>query len=216
MSFYLDAPAIYLITRGEATPANFDQTSRKILDTIRVAVEEKVSLIQLREKQLPARQIFELAVRAAAITSGSATRLLINDRADVAVAANADGVHLTANSLSPRIIRDNFSANLIVGVSTHSLEAARLAGGQGADFAVFGSVFETPGKGEPQGLVELAIVCGEVRPFPVIALGGIDENNSHSVIEAGASGFAAIRSLNDVGKLSVICEKLRTNKANSY
>lgn len=209
MSFHLDEPAIYLITRGEATPANFDQTSREILDIIRVAVEEKVSLIQLREKRLSAGLLFELAAKAAEITRGSSTRLLVNDRADIAAAAKVDGVHLTAGSLGPAVVRRIFLSDLIIGVSVHTADAARSAAEQGADFAVFAPVFETPGKGEPQGLGKLLMVCRALRPFPVIGLGGIDETNYASVLEAGASGFAAIRFLNDPEKMNAVCRDLR-------
>ena len=211
MSFHIDEPAIYLITKGEATTANFHQSSRQLLDIVRVAVEENVSLIQIREKRLTARLLFELTVQAAAITRGSSTRLLVNDRADIAVAAKADGVHLPANAISAAVVRAAFPPEMIIGVSTHTIEAAKLAADQGADFAVFAPVFATPGKGEPQGLGRLKEICSELRPFPVIGLGGIDETNYHSVLEAGASGFAAIRFLNDPQEL----RKLRTNKANS-
>lgn len=209
MRFNLDEPTIYLITSGAATPANFDQTSREILDIVRLAVEEGVSIIQVREKCLSARLLFELTTKAAEITRGSVTHLLVNDRADIAVAANADGVHLTAASLSPAVIRSIFAPDLIIGLSTHTIEATRVAAEQGADFAIFAPVFETPGKGEPQGLVELAKVCKELRPFPVLGLGGIDETNYSSVLEAGASGFAAIRFLNDPVKMISVCRDLR-------
>ena len=209
MSFHLDEPAIYIITSGEATPANFDQTSRQIIDIVRVAVDEKVSLVQLREKRLPVRLVFELAVKLAEITRGTSTLLLVNDRADIAVAAKADGVHLTAVSLPASVIRGSFPDDLIIGVSTHTLEAAIAAAETGADFAVFAPVFATPGKGEPQGLEKLAEICRELRPFPVLGLGGIDETNYHVVIEAGASGFAAIRFLNDPRKLRAAARDLR-------
>ena len=209
MSLNLDEPIIYLITSGEATPENFDRTNREILDIVRVAVEAGASIIQLREKHLSARQLFELAVEAAKITRGTSTRLLVNDRADIALAAKADGVHLAANSLPVKIIRDNFPSDFIIGASTHTLEAARSAADNGTDFAMFGPVFATPGKGEPQGLQRLSEVCDDLHPFPVIGLGGIDESNYSVVLEAGASGFAAIRFLNDPEKLRTVRRDLR-------
>ena len=204
-----DEPVIYLITKGEARPENFQQTSREILDIVRAAVDERVSLIQIREKQLGGKLLFELATEAARITIGSSTRLLVNDRADVAAAAKADGVHLASNSLPVSVVRASFGRDLIIGVSTHSIEDVRLAAEQGADFAVFGPVFETPAKGESQGLTKLAEVCRASPGFPVLGLGGIDETNYASVLDAGASGFAAIRALNDPGRLSTICRDLR-------
>lgn len=208
MSFRFKEPIIYLITKGEATDSNFADSRREILDIVRVAVDEEISLIQIREKRLSARLLFEMTTAVGEITRGSATRLLVNDRADIAFAANADGVHLTANSLPAAVIRKNFPKEFIIGVSTHTLGTAVNAANDGADFAVFGSVFETPGKGEPQGLDELHRVCNYLPNFPVIAVGGIDGTNIPSVLEAGAAGFAAIRYLNDSENLRKIAGKL--------
>lgn len=202
-------PITYLITKGEATPGNFQQISREILDIISVAVAEGVSLIQIREKQLGGKLLFELAAEAAKITRESLTRLLVNDRADVADAAKADGVHLAANSVPISVVRASFGRDIVIGVSTHSIDDLRLAAKQGANFAVFGPVFETPGKGEPQSLEKLAEVCRELPAFPVLGLGGVDETNYGSVLDAGASGFAAIRALNDPIRLRAICRDLR-------
>lgn len=211
MNLSLDRPIIYLITRGEADASNFDEKSREILDVIRLAVEEKVSLVQIREKRLPARLLFDLTVSAANVMRGSVTRLLVNDRALIALGAGADGVHFSASAQPAKIIRDSFAnaKDFIIGVSTHSVEASLKASGEGADFAVFGPVFETPGKDSQQGIEKLAEVCEKLWPFPILALGGIDEGNVASVLEAGAAGFAAIRSLNDPTSLRSICRKLR-------
>ncbi|MFN0278210.1 MAG: thiamine phosphate synthase [Pyrinomonadaceae bacterium] len=206
MSFTVSKPLVYLITEGQATPANFTEKRREILDIIRTAVEAGVSLVQLREKKLPARLLCQLTVEAAAITRGSATRLLVNDRADIALAAKADGVHLTANSLWSAVIRASFPKEFIIGVSTHTVDKALGASVNGADFVVFGPVFEALNKGEPKGLAKLRKVCETLHPFPVLALGGIDESNVLSVLEAGATGFAAIRALNDFDSLRSICK----------
>ncbi|MBK8466635.1 MAG: thiamine phosphate synthase [Chloracidobacterium sp.] len=209
MSLSFDGTIIYLITKGEATPANFDAKSGEILDIIRLAVEEKVSLVQIREKALTARLLIVLASRAAEITRGSATRLLVNDRADIAMAAGADGVHLAADSLAVDVVRSNFPKKFIIGASTRSFEEAAKASEADVDFAVFGPVFETPGKGQPKGLAELSEVCDRLPAFPVLALGGIDEGNISSVLDAGAAGFAAIRALNDPESLRSICRQFR-------
>lgn len=208
MSLFSNEPTIYLITKGEATDSNFAAARVEILDTVRLAVDEKVSLIQIREKKLSAKRLFELTRDAAEITSGSATRLLVNDRADIALAAKADGVHLAANSLPADVIRKNFPAEFIIGVSAHALDAVENAMKCGADFAVYGPIFETAGKGEPKGLAMLTEVCAKVRPFPVLGLGGMDDLNCESVIAAGASGIAAIRSLNDAVSLRAMCRIL--------
>jgi len=157
-------------------------------------------LFQIREKSLPARVLYDLVSRAAEITRGSKTRLLVNDRSDIARAAGADGVHLTTRSLPADVVRQVYGPEFLIGVSTHSLEEARAARDAGADFVVFGPVFETGSKrsfGEPQGLDKLRQVTGELREFPVLAIGGITFENVGACFQAGASGIAAIRLLNN-------------------
>ena len=202
-------PLVYLITQGAATNDNFLIESERILDLIKAAVDAKISHIQIREKQLNARLLFDLARRAALITKNSETALLVNDRADVALAANADGAHLTANSLSVKIIRQSFSLNFIIGISAHSLADVLNAKNESADFATFSPIFSTPNKGEPQGLEKLREVCREAGEFPIIALGGVDESNFESALAVGGRGVAAIRSFNDVERLSRFAERAR-------
>ena len=144
--------------------------------------------------------LYELATRAAAITRGTATRLLVNDRLDIARAAGADGVHLTTRSLPAKVVRSICGDHFLIGVSTHSLETALNARAEDADFIVFGPVFETPSKqiyGEPQGLEKLREVTKALEGFPVIAIGGINRENADECFRAGASGFAAIRLFNE-------------------
>ncbi|MCY7376875.1 MAG: thiamine phosphate synthase [Pyrinomonadaceae bacterium] len=203
----LDAElSIYLITDGTTNIANFAEKKEDILHLVKIAVETKVSLIQIREKLLPARYVFELAVEVCKLTKNTGTKILVNDRADIALAANTDGVHLTAASLSAAIIRQHFPANFIVGVSAHTLEKAEAAKMQGANFVTFSPIYQSPDKGAPQGIEKLKEVCQWLKPFPVIALGGIDETNFAEVLETGASGFAAIRFLNDEGNLKKLNE----------
>lgn len=191
---------IYLITKGDATAADFHEKQREILGIIKKAVEAEIPLIQLREKNLSTKLLFELAEKAAQITKNSETKLLINDRADVALAAKADGVHLTERSLSAQTIRASFPKNFIIGVSVHTLEKALEVKNQGADFVTFSPIFHSPGKGEPVGLEKLREVCEALKGFPVVALGGIDETNYREVLEI-ADGFAAIRFLNNLQNL---------------
>ena len=199
-------PLIYLITDGTATAENFTEKKEKIINLVKIAVKAKVSLIQIREKLIPARMVFEIASEVVEITKNTSTATLINDRADIALAAGADGVHLTANSVSTEIIRKTFPRNFIVGVSTHTLEKAETAKKLGADFATFSPIFYSPKKGEPQGIERLKEVCEHLKPFPVIALGGIDETNFAEVLRGGASGFAAIRFLNNENNLRKLDE----------
>ena len=191
----LPVPIIYPITSGKAKPD-------EILRLVRAAVDAEVPLLQIREKSMPARVLFELVARAAEITRGSSTRLLVNDRSDIARAAGADGVHLTTQSLPVEVVRKIYGAKFLIGVSTHSLDEARLARDGGADFVVFGPVFEKQGYGAPQGVDKLAAVTRELGEFPVVAIGGITLNNADECFQAGARGIAAIRLLNDARNLT--------------
>jgi thiamine-phosphate pyrophosphorylase len=197
-------PIVYPITSGNTTP---DQ----ILRLVRAAVDAEVPLLQIREKSLPARVLFELVARAAELTRGSQTRLLGNDRSDIARGAGADGVHLTTQSLPVEVVRKIFGAEFLIGVSTHSRDEARAASAAGADFVVFGPVFETESKrcyGPPQGLDKLAAITRELGEFPVVAIGGITLENTGECFRAGASGVAAIRLLNDAENLSSIVNRI--------
>jgi len=179
-------------------------------------VSAKIDLIQIREKQLSTKVLYQLSTSAARITSGSPTKLLVNDRADVAATAGADGVHLTTLSLPSEVIRNNFGAEFLIGVSTHSLAEAAAAQGGGSDFVVFGPVFGTPAKqqyGEPVGLTELRKVTSELNPFPVLALGGVTMDKVADCIDAGAAGIAAIRMLNNRWQLMGIVNELRERMA---
>ncbi len=211
-----DFPITYLITNGEAIAENFFEKKTEILKLVRAAVESNISLIQIREKNLPARLVLSLAADAVKLTRNSRTKILVNDRADIALAANADGVHLTASSVSAETVRRNFPKKFIVGVSAHTIEEVEKAKARGANFATFSPIFSAPGKGEPHGLEKLREVCRKLKPFPVIALGGVDENNYKQILENGASGFAAIRFLNNQENLRKLSEDLREDKHKFY
>ena len=192
-----EPPYICLITSGQLDRLNFATERTTLLDTIREAVDDGVNLIQIREKALPARLLYDLVVAAVEISRSKHATTVVNDRLDVAIAAAADGVHLPENSFAPATVRDVCPGKFVVGVSTHSIDHALDAARSGADYVLFGPVYETPGKGAGVGVAELKTVCDALRPFPVIALGGIDHKNIGSAFAAGAAGVAAIRSLND-------------------
>ncbi len=173
-----------------------------LLESVRLAVSAGIELIQIREKHLPARLLFDLAVKTVSITTNSATNLLINERFDIAIAAGAFGVHLTSTSVPIEQVRANVPQGFLIGVSAHSRDDVIEAQRSGADYAVLGPAFLTPGKGEPLGIERLEEVCGSIPRFPVIAIGGIDSSNSQSVLESGASGFASIRYLNDFVRIA--------------
>lgn len=218
MLLNLSRPILYLITRGATTEGTTSDAPEfaLILQQVSAAVAAGINLIQIREKQLTARVLFELVERASDLTRGTNTRLLVNDRADVAVGAGADGVHLTVQSLDAAMIRKTFGKEVLIGTSTHSLEAAAFAQEQGADFIVFGPVFETQSKklfGPPVGLEKLADVARELRDFPVLALGGISVANARDCLAAGAQGIAGISLFSDPQTLmqtaTVIVESAR-------
>ena len=153
--------------------------------------------VQLREKDLGARELQNLGARLQEALTPHQVPLLINDRIDVALALDAAGVHLAGHSLSTRTARRILGPDKLLGVSTHSLGAARLAADEGADFVVFGPVFATPSKlvyGPPQGLSQLAAVAQDV-PIPVLGIGGITPANLPRVRQTGAHGVAMIRAV---------------------
>jgi thiamine-phosphate pyrophosphorylase len=209
-----------------ATPSQIDEA---LLHSISGAVEAGIDWIQIREKDLSGRGYVALTLEALQRSKeGSrhpetAPYILVNDRLDVAIAAQAGGVHLGENSLSvgeakrllftspeAQTLRDNF----LVGVSCHSIEGATSAASGGADYVFFGPVFATPSKaqfGEPQGLKRLAEVCGSVS-IPVLAIGGITLENAASCLNSGASGIAAIRLFQDARdacRLASVIDALR-------
>lgn len=182
-----------------------------MLRLIEAAVAAGIDLVQIREKQLSAELLYQLTTRSQRITRGSATKLLVNDRSDIAAAAGADGVHLTTTSLPAELVRRSFGDQFLIGVSTHSLAEAELARRAGADFVVFGPIFETVSKhefGAPQGLENLRRVTSDLGPFPVFALGGITLKDVAECIQAGARGVAGIRMLNEPERLGDIVNRL--------
>ncbi|HJQ30900.1 MAG TPA: thiamine phosphate synthase [Pyrinomonadaceae bacterium] len=194
----LPRPISYLITGGETSSSTGASSAefRRLLALVRTAADARVTLVQLREKNLRGRVLYELAAAAAEITRGSNTRVLVNDRADIARASGCDGVHLAADSLHARDVRQAFGEDFVIGVSTHAVEEAREASACGADFVVFGPVFDTPSKrayGPPVGLEALSRAARELAPFPVVALGGISTENAAEALGTGAAGVAGIR-----------------------
>lgn len=161
------------------------------LDVVALAAGRGVDMIQIRAKDLAARDLFRLARRAVELAGESL--VLINTRFDVALAAGAQGVHLTSRAVAPSWIRRVAPKPFVIGVSCHNLEEIRRAEDEGANFVVFGPVFPTPSKpgAAPVGLEALRDVCLRTT-IPVYALGGITEVNAPSCLEAGAAGIAGI------------------------
>ena len=214
MTLNLPKPILYLITRGATVESTSPEREefRNLLQQVSAAVTAGIQLIQIREKQLTARVLFELTTAVVAIARGSSTQVLVNDRADIAASAGANGVHLTTRSLTPNVIRKTFGADFLIGVSTHSLTEARVARREGADFAVFGPIFPSPSKveyGPPLGAGQLIEATRELAPFPLIALGGISIDNMNQCLAAGASGIAGITLFGAPHTLATTAEMIR-------
>jgi thiamine-phosphate pyrophosphorylase len=213
-------PQLYYITDRSQFPGDAQEQERRLLEKIAECAAAGVDLVQLREKDLSARALEELALKAMAALEGSRTQLLINARTDVALACGAHGVHLPANNLAASEVRAIFAragvSEPVIGVSTHSAAEVASAEAHGADFAVFAPVFEKSGTASREGLEELRRICHRTEaaqpPMPMLALGGITLENAQLCVAAGAAGIAAIRLFqqNDVNSL---VKKLRAQQS---
>jgi len=195
-----------------------------LIQKIEQVASAGVDWVQIREKDLSARELAALTRRILWSTASSSkrrgVRILVNDRLDVALAEHAGGVHLGEKSLpvqeakrlvQSRSLQGSGSGDFLFGVSCHSLEAAQTAESSGADYVFFGPVFATPSKaafGASQGLDRLAEVCRAVA-IPVIAIGGITLENAACCQNSGAAGLAAIRLFQEVDHPASILESLR-------
>jgi thiamine-phosphate pyrophosphorylase len=183
-----------------------DRRLRPIVEQCSEAVQAGVDLIQVRERDLDSRPLTTLVGEIVHLTRGTATRVVVNDRLDVALACGADGVHLRGDSIPPEVARSIAPTGFLIGRSVHDEQDAKTAAA-GADYLVAGTVFPTRSKA---GLTEwlsvegLARICRSVS-VPVLAIGGVTVDRLPSIAAAGAAGIAAIglfadphRSLADV------------------
>lgn len=212
----------YVTDRRSLAGTESGDLQKALLLKIEAAAAAGVDLMQIREKDLSGKDCAlltrEALQRAAKSQAGTVarTRIIVNDRLDVALTENAGGVHLGEKGLpvaeAKRLVAERGERNdFLIGVSCHSPEAAKSAARDGADYLFFGPVFATPSKaafGAPQGLERLATVCRGVS-IPVLAIGGITLENASACLAAGASGIAAIRLFQDTQDISSLVQSLR-------
>jgi len=168
-----------------------------LLTAVDAALKGGVRAVQLREKDLSDEELLPLATELRKLTEQFNAKLLINDRVEVALAVNADGVHLGGHSLPTDVVRRKIGPEMLIGVSTHSKVEIQRATEQGANFVTFGPVYETPSKliyGRPVGLQELVDAC-QNSVIPVFALGGLNRARMAECMAAGASGIALISAI---------------------
>jgi|SRR5579864_1851910 len=221
-----------------------DESARRslVLEKIAEAARCGVDFVQLREKDLPSRELEQLAAEALAVIRENAqttggppvrpTRLLINSRTDVALAITADGVHLRSDDVSPLDVQLMWksagadpreleqgsagpSPTPIIGVSCHTPDEVARAAAAGADYALFAPVFEKKDAygARPAGLARLQAACRSAS-IPVFALGGVALENARSCLEAGAAGIAAIRLFQE-NPIAEIVRQLRSQPSHS-
>lgn len=215
----------YITDRGQLSGPR-DDSLRLLLDRISAAARAGIDAIQIREKDLAARELVELGTRAVEIVRGvntqrrvlARTKVLVNSRIDVAIACGADGVHLRSDDVSAADTRAIFAQAGIsvpmIGVSCHTVQDVLLAEGHGADLAVYGPVFGKAGsEAPPTGLAALQEVCRRRRaaqhPMPVLALGEVTLGNAADCLKAGAHGVAGIRLFQN-GSLTETVTQLQT------
>ena len=206
------------ITDRHQFSGNDPEQRRYLLEKVAECVAAGVDYIQLREKDLSTRELEPLATDVMQIFPRDAhTRLLINSRLDIALACGAAGVHLPSSDLPPSEARSLLTGagivDPVIGVSAHSLQEVVYSESHGADFAVFGAIFEKNSCVSADGLERLRQACRRPAagtPMPLLALGGVTPENARQCIQAGADGIAGIRIFqeNNVQKLVEMLKNL--------
>jgi thiamine-phosphate diphosphorylase len=197
----LPRPCVCLVSDRSRLPPSTDAEAATdlpvlgpLVDRLTLAGQAGVDLLQIREPDLSAGELIGLVHDLRARLGDAAARVVVNERVDVALAADADGVHLKSDSIPTALVRRHVPAAFLVGRSVHTLEEARAAAGDGADYLIFGTVF--PSGSKPRGHrtagLEALAAVSEAVDVPVLAIGGISLNTVAAAAEAGAGGVAAI------------------------
>ncbi len=201
----MQSPIICVVTDGRA------DTVRTVA-RIRAAAQAGVDLVQIREPHLPDRALLELTRQACDIAQATSTRIVVNDRLDIALPANAHGVHLRGCSYSAPRVRGIVTREFLIGRSVHDLDEAVSAEREGGcDYLLFGTVFPSGSKPEGHrvaGLQALSEVCGRVT-LPVIAIGGVTTATAGDIPRTGAAGIAAISVFDDAGSIPSVVDFMR-------
>lgn len=198
----LNKPLLSLITDRQILNAPATETNlTNLVNLCLRAAQAGIDIIQIREKDLPTNQLSDLVstiVNQLNALPNNHTRLVVNDRLDIALCCGANGVHLPSAGLPlasvRKLVKERGLTDFIIGISAHSVAEAQAAAQQGADYILLGPIFDTPSKrayGAPLGLAVLKETSN--LPCPIFALGGIDKDNYTNVLECGAAGLAAIR-----------------------
>lgn len=175
-------------------PRDDNTACRDLVTLIGAACQAEIDLVQIRERYLTDRALAELVAQAVGVACGTPTRIIVNDRVDIALAAGAAGVHLKSDGVSAARVRAVVPSEWLIGRSVHGLEDARAAAAQGgADYVALGTIFETASKPDriPLGIDSLRAVTRAV-PLPVLAIGGMTVERAPAVARAGGAGVAAI------------------------
>ena len=196
-------PKIYPITDAQLSGLSHSEQVERLL-------AGGASLVQLREKNLPAQAFYAAAAAAVRLARSAGAKIIINDRVDVALALQADGVHLGQSDLPVAAARRLLGDGAVIGYSTHNLEQVRAALRLSIDYLAFGPIFPTNSKQNPDpvaGLNALARVQSLAAPLPVVAIGGINQTNLRAVLDGGANSAAIISAI--VGPPEAITERFR-------
>lgn len=182
---------LFLVTDRHQT------NGRPLVPLLQRVLTAAVPMVQLRERDLSARELVRLAREVQAVTASRRSQLLINDRIDVALALEGVGVHLRSNSLPVSVARQLLGAQRLLGISVHAVEEVTEAESQGADYIILGPIYETPSKqmfGPPLGIHTLEKACRLVR-IPIIGIGGVTAPRAREMRRAGAFGVAVITAI---------------------
>ena len=182
---------LFLVTDRHQT------NGRPLVPLLQRVLTAAVPMVQLRERDLSARELVRLAREVQAVTASRRSQLLINDRIDVALALEGVGVHLRSNSLPVSVARKLLGAQRLLGISVHAVEEVMEAEAQGADYIILGPIYETPSKqmfGPPLGIHTLEKACRLVR-IPIIGIGGVTAARAREMRRAGAFGVAVITAI---------------------